>query len=165
MKMMTLGLGLGVLAVSVAGFTLAPEAEIVTSVMLPSPTDAAYAALIDGDAYPDWNPFIISLEGQARVGETLEITVDPASGDPMSFTPEVLVAEPGRELRWLGSASIPGVFDGEHYFVLEAVEGGARLTHGERFSGVALWFLDVETFRADFEAMNAALARRLSAES
>ncbi|MEL6793379.1 MAG: SRPBCC domain-containing protein [Pseudomonadota bacterium] len=161
MKMIALGLT----AVVVAGCALAPEAEIVTSATLPASPEAAYAALIDGDAYPDWNPFITSLQGEAQVGETLEIIVDPAGGDPMSFTPEILVADPGRELRWLGSAPIPGVFDGEHYFILEAAEGGTRLTHGERFSGALLWFMDVETFRTDFEAMNEALARRLAAES
>ena len=161
MKMIALGLT----ALVVAGCALAPEGEIVTSATLPASPEVAYATLIDGDAYPEWNPFITSLKGEAQVGETLEITVDPADGDPMSFTPEILVADPGRELRWLGSAPIPGVFDGEHYFILEATEGGSRLTHGERFSGVALWFMDVEAFRADFEAMNAALARRLAAES
>lgn len=32
--------------------------------------------------------------------------------------------------------------------------------HGERFSGVGLWFIDPEQFRANFEAMNAALKKR-----
>ncbi|MEL7463273.1 MAG: SRPBCC domain-containing protein [Pseudomonadota bacterium] len=153
------------LALAAAGCAFAPEEEIVTSTVLPGSPAAAFAALTDGAAYPDWNPFITAFSGEALVGETLTITVDPAGSDPMTFAPEVLVADPGRELRWLGSAPIPGVFDGEHYFILEAAEGGTRLTHGERFSGVALWFMDVEAFRADFEAMNEALARHLVAES
>ena len=141
---------------------LAPEAEIVTEKSLKASPDRVYAALVDGAAYPEWNPFIVSFEGAPRIGETIEIQVAPANGEAMSFSPEILAAAPGRELRWRGSAPIPGVFDGEHYFILEPEAGGARLIHGERFSGVALWFMDVEDFRADFEAMNGALAAHLA---
>ena len=161
--MKTLALILGAAFVGACAF--APEEEIVTSITLPSSAESVYEVLTNGDDYPEWNPFIISFEGKVGVGEKLAITVDPANGDPMSFTPEVLVADAGRELRWLGAAPIPGVFDGEHYFVLSEVPEGTTLTHGERFSGVALWFMDVTEFRNDFEAMNEALARRLAAES
>ena len=50
-----------------------------------------------------------------------------------TFSPEVLVAEPAKELRWLGKLWIPAIFDGEHYFEIEATETGSRLVNGERF--------------------------------
>ena len=34
----------------------------------------------------------------------------------MRMRPTVLVAEPGRELRWLGRLFVPRLFDGEHRF-------------------------------------------------
>ena len=72
---------------------------------------------------------------------------------------------PGEELRWRGRFLLPGIFDGEHYFRLEAAAPGvARLVHGERFSGLLVPLfkssLDRET-RAGFEAMNAALKTRV----
>lgn len=61
-----------------------------------------------------------------------------------------------------GAAAILGVFEGERYFSLSRGGEGARLAHGERFSGAALWFLDAQVFRTDFEAMNEALAKRVA---
>src|SRR5262249_4977516 len=54
----------------------------------------------------------------------------------MTFKPEVLVATPNKELRWLGKLGLHGIFDGEHFFVLTTNgDGTTRLNHGERFSG------------------------------
>jgi len=53
----------------------------------------------------------------------------------------VLVAAAGRELRWLGRFLVPGLFDGEHYFIIAACpEGGVRFIQGGRFSGVLVLF-------------------------
>jgi hypothetical protein len=74
--------------------------------------------------------------------------------------------EKGHELRWLGHLFRPGVFDGEHRFVLEPLDGGARtsVTHAEVFTGALsplVWrFIGTSTERG-FEAMNAALKRRV----
>lgn len=80
----------------------------------------------------------------------------------MTFAPKVLVADPGRELRWIGRMWMPGIVDGEHYFRIEpAGDGRVRLTQGERFSGalvpVAGGLLDM---RDEFAAMNAAVKVR-----
>ena len=42
----------------------------------------------------------------------------------MTMHPTVPVAEPGRELRWLGRLGLPGVFDGEHRFEIHETEPG-----------------------------------------
>jgi hypothetical protein len=85
-----------------------------------------------------------------------------SKGGTMTFEPKVLVADPGRELRWIGRLWIPGIVDGEHYFKIEPVgPGRVRLTQGERFSGalvpVAGGSLDMKD---EFSAMNAAVKAR-----
>lgn len=79
----------------------------------------------------------------------------------MTFRPSVLVADPARELRWLGSLGLPRVFDGEHYFIMTAEGTGTRLVHGESFRGLLLWVMSVEGFRKDFDTMNEALRERV----
>ena len=37
----------------------------------------------------------------------------------MTFKPVLLTVKPARELRWRGSLVLPGVFDGEHSFLLD----------------------------------------------
>lgn len=147
-------------AFTITAFTLAPEREITTEVVIDAEPGRVWSVLTDGAAYGSWNPFIVSMKGEVAKGATLENTMEPQKGKQMTFRPKVLAAEENKEFRWLGRFLLPRIFDGEHYFLLESYEGGTRLVHGERFSGVGLWFIDPEQFRANFEAMNAALKKR-----
>jgi hypothetical protein len=78
----------------------------------------------------------------------------------MRFKPTVLTVRPGRELRWLGHLLIPGIFDGEHYFLLESIgEHQTSLTQGEKFSGLLVGLLSgtLSATEAAFKGMNTAL--------
>jgi hypothetical protein len=121
--------------------------------------------LLDFAAYPEWNPFVSSISGGTTPGSKLRVTVQPQGGRPMSFEPTVLVCNPGRELRWLGSVLARGVFDGEHSFALsELTPNSCKFVHEERFSGLLVPLLMRGTMRtgtqAGFEAMNRALKQR-----
>lgn len=152
----------GAVAALVAG-AFAPRVEVVTGIDIDAPPAVVWSVLADTAAYGEWNPFIVSLDGNLVEGATLVNTLQPAGGGEMTFRPVVLTVEPERELRWFGRFLLPRLADGEHYFLLEARGGGARLTHGERFHGVAFWFVDAAEFRSDFEAMNTALKARAEA--
>ena len=118
--------------------------------------------LVDFADYPRWNPFVRSIVGVARAGEKLAVRIQPPGQGGMTFRPVVLKAEERRELRWRGKVLLPGLFDGEHYFVLEPAARGTLLRHGELFSGLLVPLfrksLDGAT-RAGFLAMNEALKR------
>jgi hypothetical protein len=143
-----------------------PTVELVTEVDIRASPEEVWAVLADFPAYPDWNPFVRAIEGKPAVGERLSITLAPPGGKTMKFRPRVLVADPGRELRWLGRLLFPGLFDGEHYFLIEPRAGGVRFVQGERFTGVlvgaARSALGKNT-RSGFEAMNRALKARVEA--
>jgi len=141
--------------------------NIATSIEIQAPPATIWRILIDFRDYPAWNPFIRSIEGEARAGARLRIRIEPPGRSRMTFRPRVLAAEPERELRWLGHLLIPGLFDGEHSLRLEAQAPAACiLHHTERFSGllVPLFGLGMlDATRQGFEAMNAALKRRAEA--
>ena len=137
--------------------------RIETAIDIAAPPIAVWNVLVDFAAYPDWNPFIRRLQGEARVGARLEVTVQPPGGRTMTFKPRVMAAEPARELRWLGRVLLPGLFDGEHGFRLEAVAGGCRLHHGEIFRGllVPLFGRMLDATEQGFRALNQALKERV----
>jgi hypothetical protein len=93
--------------------------------------------------------------------------MEPEGERAMTFRPTVLAAEPGRELRWLGHLLVPGIFDGEHRWLIEeAGPGRLRFTQSERFGGILvplLWkkLRDGGTAKG-LRAMNEALARRVT---
>ncbi len=86
----------------------------------------------------------------------------------MRFTPTVLSVRPNRELRWLGRLFLRGLFDGEHYFLLEPLnESRTRFVQGENFSGLLVGPLSsiLPATRMGFEAMNVSLKRLAESES
>ena len=90
--------------------------EIKTCIEIESTPEDVWSILVDFPVYTKWNPFIRSLEGTAKKGERLKVTIQPVDSKSMAFRPTVLVATPDKELRWLGRFLFPGIFNGEHYF-------------------------------------------------
>jgi hypothetical protein len=60
----------------------------------------------------------------------------------MTFKPNILTLEANKEFRWKGKLGINGIFDGEHYFILESVDKDiTKFIHGEKFSGLLVPFV------------------------
>ena len=136
------------------------ERHIETSVEINAPPARVWAVLTDFARMPAWNPFITSISGELAEGARLSVHIVPPGKSGMWFKPTVLSVRPEREFRWLGRLFVAGVFDGEHYFLIEPIGAGrTRLTQGERFSGFLVGFLGgaLAATEAGFKAMNAAL--------
>lgn len=101
--------------------------ELYTEIQINATPERLWRILTDFASYPQWNPFIRRASGKPEKGEQLEVYLQPEGAGGMTFQPRVLKAEPGRELRWRGHLLIPGLFDGEHIFIIEPlVAGGVR---------------------------------------
>jgi hypothetical protein len=138
--------------------------ELTTEIDIKARASHVWEILTDFEKYPSWNPFIKKIVGEPKTGTRLEAAMEPPGGKPMRFSPRVLVVRPGRELAWKGSLFIPGIFDGEHHFVIEPIsKNSVHFIQHERFSGILvpfLWkMLDTKT-RKGFTAMNKALKAR-----
>lgn len=152
----------GALAVlaCLATMALAPRADILTTIRIRATPLAVWSVLADTDAYPSWNPMIAGLKGRLAPGAVIE-NIEGYGDDRTIIWPTILVATPGHELRWRGRLwNIPGLFVGEHYFLLQPTSDGTRFTQGEHFTGALLWLFDPRQLVPPFEAMNAALAAR-----
>ena len=148
-----------------AVYTNVSPYTLEASIEIQATPQQVWAVLTDNAAYPDWNPFIISSSGKIQAGATLTNVMHDATGNT-TFTPTVLVAEPGHELRWVGRFPPGGIFTGEHTFTITQVRPGVvLLTQRENFTGVAVPFYE-HWLHADtlpmFKAMNAALAHRVT---
>ena len=137
--------------------------RICHAIEVDAPPATVWGTLTDLASFPSWNPFMIRAHGELRVGARLAVTIQPPGRQPISIRPKLLAVEPERELRWLGRFLIPGLFDGEHSFRLEAADGGTRLTQSERFSGLLVtpFMRMLERTEAGFQQMNIALKTRV----
>jgi hypothetical protein len=138
--------------------------ELRAEIDIDASAERVWQILTDWSAFPEWNPFIRSLTGELEVGARLEVYLQASGARGMTFKPTVLTVEPNREFRWLGHLLIPGLFDGEHIFVIEPLgEGGVRFVQREEFRGLLVPLfassLDRDTHRG-FQEMNQALKAR-----
>ena len=138
--------------------------EVSAEIEIEAPADRVWQVLTDFAKFPEWNPFIRQMSGEVRTGAQLQVQLGPTGGRVMSFKPKMVNVETNREMSWLGRLLIPGLFNGEHSFTIEALdEKGVRFVQHEKFTGLLVPFmaksLDRDT-RRGFEEMNRALKER-----
>jgi hypothetical protein len=133
---------------------------IETEITIEADVRMVWKVLMDFEQYPQWNPFIPSIRGEQKAGQILTVSIQQPERNPMTFRPLLLRVEPPKEFRWKGKLGIRGLFDAEHYFILEeAGDQRTRFIHGEHFSGVLVPMLGktLARTREGFERMNMAI--------
>jgi hypothetical protein len=129
--------------------------NIQTEILIHAGPDKVWAVLNNFADYPTWNPFIKSIKGEAKVGNQIQVTIEPAHTKAMTFKPKILAYETNKELRWIGHLLFAGLFDGEHQFeLIDNGNGTTTFRQSEEFKGVLVGLLHLEKTKKGFEAMN-----------
>jgi hypothetical protein len=131
--------------------------NIQTEILINTDITKVWDVLMNFDNYPKWNPFITSISGESKLGSRLTVSIKPPGGNGMTFKPNILTLEANKEFRWKGKLGINGIFDGEHYFILEVLENDkTKFIQGEKFSGLLVPLVGkmLDKTQKGFEAMN-----------
>jgi len=132
--------------------------EIKTEILIKAALEKVWNILTDFDNYPEWNPFIRSIQGNVQMENKIEVVILPPNSKERTFNPTILNFENQKELRWKGKLLIGGLFDGEHLFeLIDHGDGTTTLKHSEKFSGllVPLFKKQLENnTKIGFESMN-----------
>ena len=141
--------------------------ELTTEITIAAPPERVWAVLTEFETYPDWNPFITRVEGEAVIGSRLDADLKPEGRKATRIRPTVVEVEEGRLLAWLGHLGVKGIFDGRHRFeVTPGPDGGTRFVQSERFSGILsrpIMAMIEKATEAGFRMMNEALRDRSEA--
>ena len=121
--------------------------------------------LTDFAAYPEWNPFMFSVEGAAEAGAHLQIAMQRRGGMVLRFGARVVVSDPPRELAWSGEGlkgHLPGLVRGERRVVIDPLANDrSRLRMRTTFSGLLAPLMGwLERYREAFAEMELALKVR-----
>ena len=138
--------------------------ELRTEIDIRATAEDIWKILMDFERFPEWNPFVRSITGEAKGGAGLKVRIEPEGGMGMTMTPMVIAAVETKKFAWKGKLLFAGLFDGQHEFILEDEgDGRTKFVHREEFSGILvpiLWpMLEKNTTRG-FNDMNAALKKR-----
>lgn len=111
--------------------------EIYTEIEIRASAEKVWNILTDFNSFPQWNPFIREAHGKIELNGKLKIILESSDSSRMTFHPRIIKLEPNRELCWLGRFFIPGLFDGEHIFIIEPIKPNyVNFTQLEKFKGV-----------------------------
>ncbi|MCR4347528.1 MAG: SRPBCC domain-containing protein [Sulfuricaulis sp.] len=141
---------------------------IKTAIDVATSAEIVWRVLTDFNAYPHWNPFLVSIYGPPVPGQRLKIQERYPGGHPSQFTARVVKAIPATELRWRRRRVLEGIFDREQaFFIIPNGVDGVRFIQREHFSGVLasliMPFINKKTLKA-FSLMNLALKRTAEAK-
>ena len=136
--------------------------NIQTEILINTDITKVWDVLMNFDNYPKWNPFITSISGERKLGSRLTVSINPPGGKGMTFKPNILTLEANKEFRWKGKLGINGIFDGEHYFILEVLENDkTKFIQGEKFSGLLVPFVGkmLDKTQKGFQLMNESIKK------
>lgn len=138
---------------------------VVAECDVAAPPEVVFAVLTDVHRWHEWSTWLAWDDGEMKEGAVLRLRLTPPGGGGYAFAPTVLTVDAPRHLAWVGRTGLPGVFDGEHHFELEALAGGrTRLVNRERYSGLLSPLFNLlpamKGAQPGFEAMNDEIARR-----
>ncbi len=134
-----LGLTVFVLAAHLLGFT---KRRIAVATDIKASPEKVWAVFSNFGDYESWKSPLRFKIPPTQTGQTIAFYFVKEDGKAdITLEPVVLELESNRILRWKGQLFVPGIFDGEHSFLLEALPSGdTRFTQSENFSGVLILF-------------------------
>jgi hypothetical protein len=136
--------------------------NLQTEIIINASAERVWNILMDFEKFPEWNPFVLSIEGKPELGMQLKVVLNNGKGTS-TFTPKVITVEKSKTFEWLGSVPF-GLFKGQHRFAIEKIsDTQIKFIHGEQFSGLLAGLIMKqigEQTRKGFISMNEALKRR-----
>lgn len=141
------------------------KAHIEHTITINASIESVWGVLTDFGQYNAWSPTIKQFFSAPRVGQRSKVRLEQPDGPSMTMNPMFLVITPLKELRWKGNLFVSGLFDGEHYFVLEKKSDHETvMTQGEYFSGVLVYFFRKMIYGVTsngFKSFNEALKKQV----
>lgn len=138
--------------------------DLRTEIIIDASAQIVWQTLTDFESYPEWNPFIQSIEGNTELDSELRATLSANGMKPMVIKPKVTDSQINKRFEWLGTTPLK-FFNGQHYFEIEEIsDTQVKFIQGEHFTG---WLVKPimkkigANTQAGFIAMNRALKDRV----
>lgn len=108
-----------------------------TTLPIAATAEAVWAILIDFDSWPEWNPSVPSISGDAELASTLQLTLAMPGRPSAKVKATLTEVVPARRLCWHGNVGGDWLFAGTREFDLDPQPRGPMLfTHVEDVTGL-----------------------------
>ncbi len=135
--------------------------SVHTELVIAAPPEDVWSVLIAANEHREWNPVLVPIEGELLEGSQIKYEFRQEAGDAIIMTATVKRIIENSLLNQVGGT--PGLLSFDHKYILEAVEGGTRVTIHEDYRGIAVPFWDPAPVELAYERLNLALKQRVIA--
>jgi len=135
--------------------------DVEASVEIDAPREVVWAALVDFESYPRWNPFTTSVRTDLEIGAPVSLGVAMPGRSYSDRVEWVNLVEPGRTICWGMMLGHPALLVANRWQTLSEVgEGRTRYHTVDRFSGLfvpVMMAIYAEPMRRGFESVGLGL--------
>ena len=133
-------------------------------IIVAASAEEVWVVLVAFSLYPEWNPFLRTIIGNASEGEQLRITAKLDGLPELSFRATISTCVSPFKLGWK-AIFLKGVFEAHHHFEIQELGATTcRFIHSEEFLGFfskPVLFILESTFKNGYRMMNEALKERV----
>ena len=96
-----------------------------------------WRVLVDFKRWPEWNPSVPAISGDARVGSTLSLTLAMPRRPSAKVKAQITELDPERRFSWHGNIGVDRFFAGTREFEIDSQpDGTVQVTHIETVTGL-----------------------------
>jgi hypothetical protein len=123
-----------------------------------------WAALVDFEQYPQWNPSLPYISGELKEGSMVSLTLGLPGKSPMKVTAKFEQIQPKRLMTWRGNVGAAWLFSGYRAFEIQSLASNkTKVTHVEDIGGLlapVFKLLMGDAVQQSHDGFNEALRRR-----
>lgn len=109
--------------------------EVVTEIIIRSTPREIWNILTDFEKYPQWHPYIKTIEGELKKRRKIKVTYKKNDSAFAKFSAYIIDYKPDSILSWGGSLGF--IFRAKHYFIIQPVTGDrVKFIQGEYWKGL-----------------------------
>ena len=131
---------IGAILAALIGLSLFSRRSVRAVLTIDATPEEIWLVLTDPEAYVDWNPLFVSVEGRFEVGATLAVERMNPDRSLSILAPRVETIVTNKLLKQ--RSGVPGVLAYDHTWQLDPVENGTKVTQREEYQGIGVLVLD-----------------------
>lgn len=133
--------------------------SVTATVDIPAPPEQVWQVLMDTDAYSEWNPVLVPLEGELAEGNTLRYRFQQDQQTTAEMSARVKQIHAMNKLNQVGGYW--GILTFDHNYLLEPIDKGTRLTIYEEYTGLGVHFWDPTPVEQAYQRLAESLKLRV----
>lgn len=154
-----IAISLFILAVILLVMYFLGHKKVHTELVIPATPQQVWSVLSDPSGFRQWNPVLIPIEGEFEKGAKLTYEMIQPDGKKSIVQAKVIEIIPEKKLNQYGG--ILGILTFDHTYLLEAVEGGTKITQHEEYRGIGVLFWNPAWVEVAYQKANESLKNKV----